>query len=246
MSTSVKEVKPYSEAEEKKEQVARMFNNISGSYDFLNHFFSLGIDILWRKKAIRILRKESPKTLLDVATGTGDFALEALRMNVGATKIIGVDISEGMLEVGRKKVKAKGLENILELKLGDSENLPFEKETFDGCMVAFGVRNFQDLDKGLTEMNRVLKPGSLCVVLEFSQPTVFPVKQLFKFYFKYIMPTIGRLVSKDRRAYEYLPESVEAFPSGMKFISRMEKAGYRECQIISLSGGIASIYIGRK
>lgn len=223
-----------------------MFNNISGSYDFLNHFFSMGIDVLWRKKAIRILKKENPKLLLDVATGTGDFALEAMRMNLGAEKIIGVDISEGMLEVGRKKVLEKKLTNTIELKYGDSENLPFNENYFDAFTVAFGVRNFQHLEKGLAEMLRVLKPGSLGIILEFSRPPRFPVKQLFHFYFRYIMPAIGKLVSKDHRAYTYLPESVKAFPAGQEFINVMEKTGYRNCSFISLSGGIACIYLGRK
>lgn len=223
-----------------------MFNNISHSYDFLNHFFSLGIDVLWRKKAMRILKKESPKRLLDVATGTGDFALEAVRMKVGAEKITGVDISEGMLEVGRKKVAAKNLSHVIELKVGDSENLPFEDNAFDAYTVAFGVRNFQNLEKGMTEMLRVLKPGSLGIVLEFSKPKAFPFKQLYFFYFRYIMPLIGRLVSKDHRAYTYLPESVKAFPSGDDFLAIMNKIGYKETKRIPLTGGIATIYLGRK
>lgn len=223
-----------------------MFNNISHSYDFLNHFFSLGIDVLWRKKAMRILKKENPKRLLDVATGTGDFALEAVRMKVGAEKIIGVDISEGMLEVGRRKVAAKNLSDIIELRIGDSENLPFEDNSFDAYTVAFGVRNFQNLEKGLTEMKRVLKPGSLGIVLEFSKPKAFPFKQLYFFYFRYIMPLIGRIVSKDQRAYTYLPESVKAFPSGDDFLAIMNKIGYKDTKRIPLTGGIATIYLGRK
>lgn len=242
----MQEVKPYTEAGEKKAQVAQMFDNISHSYDFLNHFFSLGIDVLWRKKAIRILKKENPNTLLDIATGTGDFALEAVRMNSGAKKIIGVDISEGMLEVGRKKVAEKGLNDVVELRYGDSEDLPFTEGAFDAFTVAFGVRNFQNLEKGLSEMRRVLKPNALGIILEFSQPTKFPIKQLFRFYFRFIMPLIGRIVSKDHRAYTYLPESVKAFPSGDDFLNVMKKVGYKDCQRISLSGGIASIYLGRK
>jgi len=243
---ALQEVKPYTEAGEKKAQVAQMFDNISHSYDFLNHFFSLGIDVLWRKKAIRILKKENPNTLLDIATGTGDFALEAVRMNSGAKKIIGVDISEGMLEVGRKKVAEKGLNDVVELRYGDSEDLPFTEGAFDAFTVAFGVRNFQNLEKGLSEMRRVLKPNALGIILEFSQPTKFPIKQLFRFYFRFIMPLIGRIVSKDHRAYTYLPESVKAFPSGDDFLNVMKKVGYKDCHRISLSGGIASIYLGRK
>ena len=223
-----------------------MFDNIAHSYDFLNHFFSLGIDVLWRKKAIRILKKEHPKLVLDIATGTGDFALEAARMNLGADKIIGVDISAGMLEVGRKKIETRKLSNLIELRLGDSENLPFESNTFDGFTVAFGVRNFQNLEAGLGEMLRVLKPGKLGIILEFSQPSKFPMKQLFGFYFKRIMPGLGKLVSKDHRAYTYLPESVQAFPSGEAFLTLMKKMGYKDVQCISLTGGIASIYLGRK
>jgi demethylmenaquinone methyltransferase / 2-methoxy-6-polyprenyl-1,4-benzoquinol methylase len=242
----LEQVKPYSKEGEKKEQVAEMFNNISHSYDFLNHFFSLGIDVLWRKKAIRILKKENPQSVLDVATGTADFALEAMRMNVGAKNITGVDISEGMLEVGRKKIAAKGFSDVVQLRYGDSENLPFGDHTFDAFTVAFGVRNFQNLEKGLTDMLRVLKPGALGIILEFSRPKRFPVKQLFAFYFRYVMPTIGNIVSKDSRAYTYLPESVQSFPSGDDFLEVMKKAGYRDCERISLSGGIASIYLGRK
>lgn len=239
-------VKPYNADGEKKEQVAEMFNNISHSYDFLNHFFSLGIDVLWRKKAIRILKKENPRQVLDVATGTGDFALEAFRMNLGADKITGVDISEGMLAVGRKKVAAKNLSDKIELMVGDSENLPFPEGSFDAYTVAFGVRNFQNLEKGLADMLRVLKPNSLGVVLEFSKPKSFPFKQLFHFYFRYVMPLVGRIVSKDHRAYTYLPESVKAFPSGEEFLEVMNKVGYRDTKCIRLTGGIASIYLGRK
>ena len=242
----MQQVKPYNPQGEKKEQVAEMFNNISHSYDFLNHFFSLGIDVLWRKKAIRILKKKNPKLILDVATGTGDFALEAMRMKMTDASVIGVDISAGMLEVGRKKIKKRGLDHKITLQLGDSENLPFSDNHFDAFTVAFGVRNFQDLNKGMAEMLRVLKPGGTGVIIEFSRPTAFPIKQLFTFYFKYIMPGIGKLVSKDHRAYTYLPESVEAFPSGKNFIALMEQLGYKQCQCISLSGGIASIYIGSK
>jgi demethylmenaquinone methyltransferase/2-methoxy-6-polyprenyl-1,4-benzoquinol methylase len=242
----VQEVKPYSQEGEKKQQVAEMFNNISHSYDFLNHFFSLGIDVLWRKKAIRILKKENPKLILDVATGTGDFALEAVRMKMEGAQIVGVDISAGMIEVGKKKVAAKKLEHAITFQIADSENLPFDSNHFDAFTVAFGVRNFQDLRKGMGEMLRVLKPGGMGVIIEFSRPKRFPIKQLFSFYFKYVMPAVGRLVSKDARAYTYLPESVDAFPSGSDFVRIMQELGYRDCRFVSLSGGIASIYIGKK
>jgi demethylmenaquinone methyltransferase / 2-methoxy-6-polyprenyl-1,4-benzoquinol methylase len=239
-------IKPYSQEGNKKEQVATMFDNIAHRYDFLNHFFSLGIDILWRKKAIRILKKENPQLVLDVATGTGDFALEAARMKLNAKKIVGVDISNGMLEIGRKKIAEKGLSGMIEMVLGDSENLPFTDNYFDAFTVAFGVRNFENLEKGLKEMHRVLKPGSIGIVLEFSKPKSFPMKQLFGFYFKNIVPFIGKIMSKDHRAYTYLPESVQAFPDGDNFLSIMKNAGYRDTRCISLTGGIASIYIGKK
>lgn len=241
------EVKPYKDQQTaKKQQVAHMFDNIAHSYDFLNHFFSLGIDVLWRKKALRILRKEQPKVLLDVATGTGDFALEAVRMGLKPTRIVGVDISEGMLEVGRKKIAKKGLSEIIEMRLGDSENLPFSDNSFDAFTVAFGVRNFEDLEAGLKDMLRVMRPGGLGVILEFSKPQSFPMKQLFGFYFRFVMPLIGKLVSKDSSAYTYLPESVQAFPEGQAFLDIMEDCGYTDVKRKSLTGGIASIYLGRK
>jgi demethylmenaquinone methyltransferase/2-methoxy-6-polyprenyl-1,4-benzoquinol methylase len=202
--------------------------------------------VLWRKKAIRILKKENPHRILDVATGTGDFALEAVRMKMHDVQITGVDISAGMIEVGKKKVARKKLEHAITLQIADSENLPFDTGHFDAFTVAFGVRNFQDLRKGMSEMLRVLKPGGMGVIVEFSRPNRFPIKQLFTFYFKYVMPTIGKLVSKDARAYTYLPESVDAFPSGKDFLKVMTEQGYQEVKCIPLSGGIASIYIGKK
>ena len=242
-------VTPYTspEQEDKKLQVQRMFDSIAHRYDFLNHFFSMGIDVLWRKRCIRILKREEhqPKTIIDMATGTGDFAIEAVRMGLKA-QITGIDLSQGMLDVGIEKLKAKGLSNRISLLQGDSENLPFEDETFDAYTVAFGVRNFENLDKGLSEMYRVLTPKSLVVILEFSKPKRFPVKQLFGFYFKYIMPTLGRLVSKDPAAYTYLPESVMAFPEGRDFLDRLASVGFEELRAITLTGGIASIYVGRK
>lgn len=240
-------VTPYSKETSKKEQVAEMFDNIAHSYDFLNHFFSLGIDKIWRKKALKILKKENPNSILDVATGTGDFALQGIKNGVPAIgKITGLDISNGMLEVGRKKISKKKLGDRIEMVQGDSENLPFEDNTFDATMVAFGVRNFQNLSAGLSDMNRVIKPGATCVVLEFSKPKKFPIKQIFGFYFKRIMPSLGKLVSKDSRAYTYLPESVDAFPEGSAFIDIMHNCGYKNCQQKMLFGGVASIYWGKK
>ncbi|WP_306639563.1 bifunctional demethylmenaquinone methyltransferase/2-methoxy-6-polyprenyl-1,4-benzoquinol methylase UbiE [Sanyastnella coralliicola] len=241
-------VTPYSSTEDraKKEQVAEMFDNIAHSYDQLNHVLSFGIDILWRKKAIRMMKKLKPKRIMDVATGTGDFAIEAARMGVDAEKIIGVDISNGMLDIGREKLKKKGLDQLIELKYGDSENLPFEDDYFDAYTAAFGVRNFENLEKGLTEMLRVLRPGATGFILEFSKPRSFPFKQLYWFYFKAILPIVGRLFSKDSRAYTYLPESVAAFPEGDEFLEIMKRCGYTSVERKALTGGIATIYTGKK
>ncbi|MFM7721510.1 MAG: bifunctional demethylmenaquinone methyltransferase/2-methoxy-6-polyprenyl-1,4-benzoquinol methylase UbiE [Bacteroidota bacterium] len=238
-------VKPYNQTG-KKEEVEQMFDQIAHSYDFLNHFFSLGIDIIWRKRAIKELKKYAPKKVLDVATGTADFAIQSVKSNLQADEIIGVDISEGMLEVGRKKIKEKGIDHIIQLRRGDSEQLPFDEKTFDAYTVAFGVRNFENLELGMSDMLRVLKTGGVGVVLEFSKPTVFPIKQLFRFYFRFIMPTVGKWISKDSRAYTYLPESVDAFPSGNAFLEVMKKVGYTNTRMIRLAGGIATIYIGEK
>ncbi|MFM7618917.1 MAG: bifunctional demethylmenaquinone methyltransferase/2-methoxy-6-polyprenyl-1,4-benzoquinol methylase UbiE [Bacteroidota bacterium] len=238
-------VKPYNQTG-KKEEVEQMFDQIAHSYDFLNHFFSLGIDIIWRKRAIKELKKYAPKKVLDVATGTADFAIQSVKSNLQADVIIGVDISEGMLEVGRKKIKEKGIDHIIQLRRGDSEQLPFDEKTFDAYTVAFGVRNFENLELGMSDMLRVLKTGGVGVVLEFSKPTVFPIKQLFRFYFRFIMPTVGKWISKDSRAYTYLPESVDAFPSGNAFLEVMKKVGYTNTRMIRLAGGIATIYIGEK
>ena len=223
-----------------------MFDSIAHSYDFLNHFFSLGIDLRWRKKALRMVKAKSPKRLLDMATGTGDFAILASKMNVGAEEIIGVDLSAGMLEVGRDKLKKKGLDDHITFIKGDSENMDFPDNHFGAFTVGFGVRNYENLEKGLTEMLRVLEPDGLGVVLEFSKPQKFPMKQLFNFYFRFIMPTLGKIVSKDSRAYSYLPESVKAFPEGQDFLDIMKKCGYRDVKVKTVSGGIASIYTGIK
>lgn len=228
----------------KKEQVARMFNNISYRYDFLNHLLSLGIDRRWRKKAIKILGVSKPKVILDVATGTGDFALQAL--SIHPEKVIGVDISEGMLEVGRKKLIQRGVDHQIELQLADSENLPFQDNNFDAVTVGFGVRNFENLKKGLLEINRVMKPGAVLVVLEFSRPARFPFKQVYNIYFKFILPVIGRLVSRDKSAYTYLPESVEAFPDGDKFIAILQETGYKNTACKPLTFGVSSIYTAQK
>lgn len=238
-------VVPYQdESGSKKEQVARMFNNISGRYDFLNHFLSLGIDKGWRRKAIDQLRALKPLRILDVATGTGDFALEAMQLK--PQKVIGVDISEGMLDVGRKKVHARGLDNVVTLQYGDSENLPFDDGSFDAITVAFGVRNFEDLRQGLREIYRVLRPGGKAVILEFSQPRGFPFRQVYNFYFRFILPRVGKMVSKDDSAYAYLPRSVEAFPDGDRFLHILQDVGFKQNQCRSLTFGVSSIYTGIK
>lgn len=238
-------VVPYKDKDtSKREQVAEMFDNISPKYDLLNHVLSAGVDIYWRKKAIRLLRPYAPKKILDIATGTGDFALEALALK--PEKIVGVDISEGMLAVGRDKMKKRGVDQIIDMQLGDSERLLFEDNVFDAVIVSFGVRNFENLLAGLTDMHRVTRPGGVCLVLEFSKPRTTPFKQLYGFYSNTILPLIGRLVSKDSSAYTYLPESVQAFPDGPDFLRVFEQAGFTKTKWVSLTFGIASIYIGQK
>lgn len=239
-------VKPYKNTDaDKKQQVADMFDNISGTYDFLNHFLSLGIDIIWRKKAIRALKKANPRQLLDVATGTGDFALEAIR-TLQPDRVVGVDISQGMLDVAKEKITRRGLQDRFEVQLADSENLPFADSTFDAVTVAFGVRNFENLDNGLAEICRVLRPGGQAVILEFSRPKGFPVKQLYHFYFNHITPLIGRIFSKDDRAYRYLPESVAQFPDGGRFTDALRRAGFGQTVCRPQTFGICTIYIGTK
>lgn len=236
---------PYKDKEaSKKAQVAEMFNNISHKYDFLNHLLSLGIDKVWRRKAINLIKDDAPKHILDIATGTGDFAIQALKIN--PDKVTGVDISVGMLEMGRKKLKKMHLDDRIELLEGDSEGLRFEDNTFDAVIVAFGVRNFEHLENGLKDMLRVVKDGGKVVVLEFSRPRIFPFKQLYNFYFSSILPKIGRLISKDDSAYTYLPDSVKSFPDGDNFLKILDKIGYKETRCKTLTFGISSIYIGTK
>ena len=240
------EIKPYeNETGSKKSQVSTMFNRIAPYYDFLNRLLSLGIDKVWRKKAIRAIANEKPQLILDVATGTADVALETVRQ-LHPEKVIGIDISAEMLEIGRSKIKKRGLEQTIVLQEGDSEALPFPDETFDAITVAFGVRNFENLEKGLAEMQRVLKKNGKIVILEFSRPRIFPLKQLFNAYFKYLLPTIGRLTSKDPKAYRYLYESVQAFPDGEDFMNILNKTGYNSNECTPLSFGICSLYTGYK
>lgn len=228
----------------KKEYVRTMFNDIASKYDFLNHFLSLNIDYLWRKNVINVLKPLKPKLILDVATGTADLALQATTLQ--PEKIIGIDISEEMLKIGQKKIFDKNKESVIQLINADSENMPLESDYFDACMVAFGVRNFENLKQGLKEMYRVLKPNAVLVVLEFSKPAKFPVKQFYNFYFKRILPVLGKLISKNDNAYMYLPESVNQFPDGESFTAILAEIGFKNLEIRKQSFGIASIYVGVK
>ncbi len=239
-------VVPYKgSSDSKKEQVADMFDSIAVKYDFLNRLLSGGVDIYWRKKALGMIKDRKNDLVLDIATGTGDLAIEANKI-LKVNKIIGVDISEGMLNVGKEKIKKLGLTDKIELQMGDSEKLLFGDNTFDTVIVSFGVRNFENLLKGLTDMCRVLKPGGTCLVVEFSKPVSFPFKQFYWFYSTKILPIIGKLVSKDSSAYSYLPESVKAFPDGKAFLDVFEQAGFKETSVKTLTFGICSIYLGRK
>ena len=234
-------VKPYSDSDlTKKEQVEQMFDNISGKYDLLNRILSMGIDVSWRKKVVKSVKKENPKTILDIATGTGDLAI-AMAKSTDA-KITGFDLSAGMLEVGRKKIKEQNLENRIEMIQGDAEKMPFEDNSFDVITVAFGVRNFENLKKGLDDIYRVLKPGGKFIILEFSQPEAVPMKQLYTFYSRYVLPKIGKKISKDQSAYTYLPDSVKAFPHGAEMKNILKKSNFVEPFDKKLTFGIASIY----
>jgi demethylmenaquinone methyltransferase/2-methoxy-6-polyprenyl-1,4-benzoquinol methylase len=240
-----KEVKPYGDSNKsKKEEVAQMFDNISAKYDFLNHFLSLGIDKIWRKKAVNMLSDINPSRILDIATGTGDFAIQSLTLL--PEEVIGVDISEGMLEKGREKMVKRKIDHIISMRSGDSEDLPFEDNYFDALTVGFGVRNFQNLELGLAEMLRVVRTGGKLVILEFSKPKRFPVKQYYAFHSKYIIPFFGKTISKDASAYTYLPESVAAFPEGQDFQDILVKLGYKDVGAKLVAGGIATIYFGTK
>jgi demethylmenaquinone methyltransferase/2-methoxy-6-polyprenyl-1,4-benzoquinol methylase len=239
------EIKPdQTSTASKKEQVEEMFDSIAHRYDFLNRLLSLGIDKGWRTKAINSLKSIQPKLILDVATGTADLAIEALKLN--PDKIIGVDISELMLDVGREKITRKNLDSKIELRKGDSEHLRFEDQTFDAITVAFGVRNFEHLQKGIDEMYRVLKPGGKIAVLEFSSPKAFPFKQVFQFYFVNILPMWGKMISNSKNAYTYLPESVKHFPEGENFTAYMEQSGFKHTTIQPLTFGICSLYTAVK
>ena len=239
------EVKPYRPEGSKKEQVAEMFNAISPKYDALNRILSAGIDQSWRRKTLREIRATGALNLLDVATGTADLAL-ALAKGIPGSRVVGVDISAGMLEVGRSKVRARDLEGRVRLDLGDGEQLPYEESSFGAVTVAFGVRNFENLEQGLRDMRRVLEPGGTLAVLEFSQPTAWPLRSLYLFYFTNILPRIGRLVSKDASAYTYLPNSVQAFPYGEAFAAKLREAGFKSVRVRPLTFGIESLYLAIK
>ncbi len=240
------EIVPYQKSDlAKKEQVAQMFNSIAHRYDFMNRFLTVGVDIYWRKAAIRQLKSIAPKEVLDVATGTGDIAILTYKM-LKPEKITGIDISEGMLELGRKKLENLHLTDHITLQTGDSETIRFEDNRFDAITVAYGVRNFQNLDKGLKEMHRVLKPGGKLVVLEFSRPTQPLFRKLCDFYMNVLTPAIGNLFAKNRDAYQYLNDSVQAFPEGQTFLTIMNDAGFTQTYLKKLSLGICTIYCGSK
>ena len=241
----MKEIKPdqHSTAT-KKEQVEHMFDSIAPKYDFLNHFLSAGIDKSWRKKAIDMLKPFAPMHILDVATGTGDLAIESLSLQPEV--VTGIDLSEQMLEVGRAKLKKLGLDDKIDLIKGDGERLPFMDESFDVVMIAFGIRNFQDPQAGLKEMRRVLKTGGHLMVLEFSKPTMFPFRQVFNLYFKYLLPTWGRMISKSSNAYRYLPESVKHFPQGQEFAKILANSGFKNIIVQPLTLGTCSLYLSEK
>lgn len=238
-------VKPYKDSDaSKKEQVTEMFDTISKEYDGLNRVISFGIDVKWRNKVVKIVSKKQPENILDIATGTGDLAINLASTN--AKEIIGLDISNGMLEVGRKKIASKKLESIISMVIGDSENLPFEDNTFDAITVAFGVRNFENLEKGLSEILRVLKPNGIFVILETSVPTNPIYKFGYKIYSKFILPTIGKLFSKDKIAYNYLSESASVFPYGETLNNILRKIGFINVEDKPQTMGVATIYTASK
>jgi demethylmenaquinone methyltransferase/2-methoxy-6-polyprenyl-1,4-benzoquinol methylase len=233
------------ELNKKSENVEAMFNSIASKYDFLNHFLSLGIDKSWRRRLVKQLAKNNPKQVLDIATGTGDLAIQ-LTKHHQTVNIVGVDISENMLNIGREKIWRRQLEDKIKLKQANSMDLPFADSEFDAAMVAFGVRNFEDLSKGIAEIYRVLKAGGSFYVLEFSMPSKFPMANLYRFYFRKVLPFVGGIVSGSKSAYTYLPESVFAFPEKDKFVEIMSSVGFKNCSYRRLTFGVASIYVGYK
>ncbi|WP_311551029.1 bifunctional demethylmenaquinone methyltransferase/2-methoxy-6-polyprenyl-1,4-benzoquinol methylase UbiE [Prevotella pallens] len=238
-------IKPYNSTDEKGKVVEEMFDNIASTYDTLNHRLSWNIDKSWRKKAIRRLAPFSPKTILDIATGTGDFAIMSAKMLLPKT-LIGADISDKMMEIGRQKVKEEGLDGIISFQKEDCLNLTFPSNTFDAVTAAFGIRNFQDLEKGLGEMYRVLKKGGHLCIIELTTPISFPMKQLFKIYSKVVLPFYGRLISKDSSAYDYLNKTIAAFPQGETMMSILQSAGFTKTSFTRLTFGICTMYIAEK
>ena len=241
---SAEKINPYKDSKlGKKEQVAQMFDNISSNYDGLNRVISLGIDVKWRKKVVEIVGKNKPKQILDIATGTGDLALMMAALN--PDRIVGLDISAGMLEVGKQKISKANLSDKIEMIVGDSEAMPFDDNTFDAITVSFGVRNFANLDKGIQEIARVLKPSGVLVILETSNPTKFPFKQGYKLYTNLFLPVIGKLFSKDKVAYSYLSESANSFPFGVAFNNILQKNGFTHTEDKPVTFGVATIYTAR-
>ncbi len=238
-------IKPFSDQGSKKAQVSEMFDHIAPRYDFMNRFLSVGIDVSWRRKAIQRFQKDNPRVLLDVATGTADMSIMAARI-LQPEKIIGIDISEKMLEIGRRKIDKEGLGTKIELFSGDGETINFPKDTFDGVMVAFGVRNFEHLEKGMAEILRVMRPGAQLIVLEFSKPKLPGVKALYNFYMGVIAPQMAKWFNQNKKAYQYLNESAKAFPDRQLFIDVLNKTGYSDTSFKPLSLGICCIYSGRK
>lgn len=246
MAEDYKQVTPYEDRDSsKKGQVTKMFDKIAPYYDYLNRVLSVGIDVIWRKKAINTLKPYRPQSILDIATGTADLAIEAAK-TLQPEVIIGMDISVEMLKIGNSKVSKKGLDHIITLETGDSEHLKYQDNSFDAITAAFGVRNFENLEAGLREMYRVMKKDGRLVILEFSKPKVFPLKQLFNLYFKNILPVIGKIKSKDPKAYKYLYESVQVFPDYEKLTGILEKIGFKNTSYKPLSFGICTIYQGSK
>lgn len=244
-SRDQKEVKPYNSNASKKEEVEAMFDTVAGRYDMLNRLLSMGVDISWRKRLIKELKEYETDHILDMATGTADLAIMCAK-SIPDVKITGIDLSKNMIAHGIEKTTKSELDNRIDLRVGDSENIQYRDDTFDGAMVAFGVRNFENLRKGLTELNRVLKIGQPLLVLEFSRPTIFPVKQVFNLYFRWVLPLIGKVFSKDPKAYSYLYESVQAFPQYDEMKQIMEESGFKNCRWHALTFGICSLYIGEK
>lgn len=245
MEVKAEKINPYDNNRAKTEQVKEMFDSIAPAYDFMNRAMTFGIDKLWRAKAVRMIKAHIPSTILDVATGTGDLAIKLAR-SLSINKITGIDLSEGMIEIGRRKVTEANLDNVISFTTGDCLNLPFDDNSFDCVTVAYGVRNFEHLDKGYQQMHRVLNNGGMLCVIELSTPTSKIIKPLYNFYTHHIIPFVGRLISKDVRAYSYLPESIAAVPQGNDMLQLMKNAGFKDCKFHSMTFGTCTIYTAIK